>query len=71
MSIPAATTAPTRLLRPRDVAARIGLSKVTIYRLERAGQFPKSIQLSRGAIAWRETDIEQWIDQREADRSHL
>ena len=49
------------------MAERVGLSAVTIWRLERAGHFPKAIQISRGAIAWRESDIEKWIEAREAD----
>ena len=54
----------TRLLRKPAVIARVGLSSTTIWRLERAGQFPRSIQISRGAIAWREADIEAWITER-------
>lgn len=65
MSTKASTPAPTRLLRRRDVAARVGLSAVTIWRLERAGQFPKAIRISPGAIAWKESDVEDWIAERQ------
>jgi len=68
MGIQATASTPTRLLRRRTVAERVGLSAVTIWRLERAGQFPKSIQISPGAIAWREADIETWIAERAAAR---
>lgn len=57
---------PTRLLRPSAVAARIGLSIPTIWRLRRRGDFPAPIRLSVGAIAFREADIEAWIKQRAA-----
>lgn len=66
MSTHEATSMPTRLMRRRAVAERVGLSAVTIWRLERSGRFPKSIRISPGAIAWRETDIERWIEEREA-----
>jgi prophage regulatory protein len=69
MSTHATTSTPTRLLRRRAVAERVGLSAVTIWRLQRTGQFPKSIQISPGAVAWRETDIERWIEEREAATS--
>ena len=55
---------PTRLLRKPAVLERVGLSDTTIWRLERAGKFPKSIRISAGAVAWREADIEAWIAER-------
>ena len=54
----------TRLLRAPEVQARIGLSDTTIWRLTRAGRFPRAIRISPGAVAWRESDIEAWIASR-------
>jgi len=54
----------TRLLRKPAVLDRVALSDTTIWRLERAGKFPKSFHVSPGAVAWREADIEAWINQR-------
>ena len=60
---------PTRLLRKPVVVDRVGLSDTTIWRLERAGKFPRSIRISPGAVVWREADIEAWIAERaEASR---
>lgn len=39
-----------------------GLSRMTIYRLELAGKFPKRRQLSQNSVAWFESDIENWVD---------
>lgn len=64
MSTQTAAPEHTTLLRKSVVLKRIGLSGTTVWRLERAGQFPKSIRLSPGAIAWRESDIEGWITAR-------
>lgn len=61
MSTQTDTPTHTRLLRKPAVLERLGLSGTTIWRLERAGQFPKSIRLSPGAVAWKERDIEDWI----------
>lgn len=38
------------------------LSRVTRWRLERAGEFPKRVQISPGRIAWRISEIIDWIE---------
>jgi prophage regulatory protein len=50
-----------KFLRIRQVT---GLSRMTIYRLELAGQFPKRRQLSKHSVAWLDTDIAQWAESR-------
>lgn len=50
-----------RVLRLRDVVERIGLSKTTIWRLERAGRFPIRLQLSSNAVGWNEDDVATWL----------
>ncbi len=56
----------TRILRKPAVLERVGFSGTTLWRLERAGKFPRSIRLSVGTVGWRESDIERWITEREA-----
>jgi prophage regulatory protein len=51
-----------RLLRLREVQRRVSLSRATIWRLERRGEFPKRHRVSAGAVAWLERDIDQWIE---------
>lgn len=53
--------APTKILRKPAVVERVALSGTTIWRLERAGKFPRHIQLGANSIGWREADIEAWI----------
>ncbi|MEP7307655.1 MAG: AlpA family phage regulatory protein [Acidobacteriota bacterium] len=60
---------PTRLLRKPVVLERLGFSDTTLWRLERSGQFPRSIRISANAVAWREADIEEWIRQRVQERA--
>ena len=64
MQTQATSPSPTRLLRKPAVIDRVALSDTTIWRLERAGNFPRSIRISPGAVAWRESDIEAWIEKR-------
>lgn len=55
----------TRLLRVSDLCKKLGISRAQIYRLLSAGDFPKPLRLSERTRAWRESDIELWIDERE------
>jgi prophage regulatory protein len=55
---------PTKILRRPAVVDRVGLSSTTIWRLERAGQFPRSIRLGPNSVGWREHDLEAWIAER-------
>ena len=50
-----------KLLRLPGVVAVSGLSKASVYRLEKAGHFPKRVQISPGSVGWRESDILAWI----------
>ena len=52
---------PTRILRMKEVAARVNLCKAMIYRLQAQGDFPKSIKLSQRATGWYEHDVEAWL----------
>jgi len=57
-----------KFLRIRHVMQLTGLSRMTIYRLELAGEFPKRRQLSKNSVAWLDTDIAQWAESRPVSR---
>ena len=40
-----------------------------IARLEAAGQFPKRIRLGACRVAWLSAEVQNWIDERVAQRS--
>lgn len=50
-----------RLLRLRDVAHLVGLSKATIYRRIRAGQFPPPVSAGGHSVRWKASTIEAWM----------
>ena len=52
---------PGKLVRLPVVEDRTGLGKSSIYAGVRAGTFPAPVRLSARAVAWRESDIDQWI----------
>jgi len=49
-----------RLLPWRAVRALTGVSRTTIWRLRKAGDFPRPVEVSPGRVAWREDDIAAW-----------
>src|SRR5215471_2244961 len=53
--------AALKLLRFPAVRERTGLSRSTIWRLERRGAFPRHHRISANAVAWIEDDIANWI----------
>lgn len=53
-----------RLLRPRAVCERTGLSRSTLWRLERRGEFPPHRQISTNAVGWLEEEVNAWIRSR-------
>ncbi len=52
-----------RLLRYREVEQRTGFRRSTLYFWMGKGLFPKPLKIGR-AVAWRERDIQQWMDER-------
>ena len=57
-------TGNKRFLREPQVQDKTGLSRVTLWRLEKLGRFPARVQLTDGAVGWLESDIDDWIDQK-------
>jgi prophage regulatory protein len=53
-----------RILRPRELAAYIGLSLATLWRLRRAGALPEPIRLSPGCVGWRISIVDRWLASR-------
>lgn len=53
-----------KLLRLPAVIDRVGLQRDTIYRMARAGTFPRPVKLSARASAWNEGQINDWIKAR-------
>lgn len=58
------STPYTRMLRLRQVEELAGLSRDSIYRLGRAGKFPRPIKVSERASRWNEAEIMAWREQR-------
>lgn len=58
-----------RIIRKPELVAKLGLSQVTIWRMEKAGNFPKRLRLGGNSVGWLASEIEAWINARAAARS--
>ncbi len=53
------------ILRLKEVLARTGLSKSTIYDYMARDLFPKPLRLGARSIGWREKEVVDWLDARQ------
>ena len=54
----------TKLLTRQQIEEITGLTRSTIYRLMRSGQFPEPIRIGPRAVRWPQSEIESWIADR-------
>jgi prophage regulatory protein len=48
-------------LIPRKTVEKLsGLSRATIYRLMKAGKFPRPLSIGTGSVRWRQSDVIEW-----------
>ncbi len=52
---------PDKIIRSKEVQELTGLSRTTIWRLEREGKFPARVPLTASNVGWRLTDVQEWI----------
>ncbi len=53
-----------RIVRAKEVVEMTGLSRTTIWRMERYKSFPARVSLGKNSIGWKMSDIQKWIDNR-------
>ena len=53
-----------RILSKRDLKELVLYSPQHIARLEKAGDFPKRVQLGPNRVGWVEGEVLDWLDQR-------
>lgn len=56
------------LIRRTKVQKITGLCASSIYQLQRDGEFLHAVQLSERRVAWIESELQQWINDRIAVR---
>lgn len=61
---PAQAPSAERILRSKEVQKLTGLSRTTIWRMERKNDFPARVPLTAGSVGWRLSEIEAWMKSR-------
>jgi len=52
------------ILRRKEVQARTGLARSTIYHYIKTGTFPRPVPLGARAVGWLESEVCDWIAER-------
>jgi prophage regulatory protein len=60
---------PSRLIRRPVVIDRTGLQTTQIYDLIAADKFPAPVAIGARAVAWVESEVDAWIEERIRDRT--
>lgn len=58
-----------RIVRKKELLGIVGLSDPTVYRMEKAGRFPKRLRLGGNSCGWLQSEVDGWIAERAAARS--
>ncbi|MEA3553169.1 MAG: AlpA family phage regulatory protein [Campylobacterota bacterium] len=53
----------TNLIRLPKVMSKTGLAKSTVWWMIANDKFPKQIKISQRVSVWKESDIDEWIEQ--------
>jgi len=59
---------PLELLRAADVCRLLRISKPTLWRLRQAEQFPQPTEVTDRVIAWRRSEVEEWLTTRHSEK---
>jgi len=55
-----------RMLRWKEVQSKVGNpSRVTVWRWEKAGYFPKRRAIGPSSVGWLESEVNGWLESRE------
>ena len=57
-----------RLLRLPEILHRVPYSEAHIWRLERAGKFPRRAHIGANRVAWVEAEIDDWVKSKIQER---
>jgi prophage regulatory protein len=53
-------------LKRQQLEAKFDVSRATIYRWTKAGNFPCGIRLGENMVRWKVSEIEAWLEEKEA-----
>ena len=53
-----------QVIRPVELAKRLSVSTVTIWRMEQRGELPPRRKISTRVVGWLASDLEEWAKNR-------
>ncbi len=59
-----------KFIKLREVMELTALGRTSIYNFMAANQFPKNISQGERSVAWLESDIYEWMEQKVAERDN-
>ena len=59
------------IIRLPEVLQTVGLSRPSIYRLMKLGEFPQQVKLGLSSVGWMRAELAQWITGRMDARATL
>jgi prophage regulatory protein len=57
-----------KLIKLKQVMDCTGLARSTVYKFMADGQFPKPVKLGSKMVAWVESEIQEWVNEKIANR---
>lgn len=57
-----------KLIKIKEVSALTSLARATIYKYVAEEVFPKQVSLGANCVAWVESEVLEWIEQKIAQR---
>ncbi len=51
-----------QIIRPTELAEILSVSKQTLWRMENRGDLPKRVKISKRAVGWLATDIQDFLE---------
>ena len=58
-------TSNDRIIRAKEVVEMTGLSRTTIWRMERYKSFPARVSLGGNSVGWKLSEIQKWLSTRD------
>ena len=62
--VPIPNQIKTVILNEKQTCAATTMSRVTLWRLRRRGEFPAPVRLSRNRMGWTSESVQSWINSR-------
>ena len=64
------TTFPDRIITSKERRELVPYSDMHIWRMERAGRFPRRVHLGANRVGWSLAEIQEWIESKKAERDN-